>query len=113
MRIKYLLCSILALLIIACKTKKSDTDKISVLAYYVPQEGISPSDLPLKQLSHIIFSFTNVIDGEMKFQNPSHSGEILKQLVAQREKYPNLKVMVACGGWGADGFSDMALTEEK
>ncbi len=113
MRIKYLLCSILTLLIIACKTKKSDTDKISVLAYYVPQEGISPSDLPLKQLSHIIFSFTNVIDGEMKFQNPSHSGEILKQLVGQREKYPNLKVMVACGGWGADGFSDMALTEES
>ena len=34
-------------------------------------------------------------------------------LVAQRKYYPELKVMVACGGWGAKGFSDMASTEEN
>jgi chitinase len=34
-------------------------------------------------------------------------------LVRQKKRNPDLKVMIACGGWGADGFSDMALTEES
>src|SRR5690606_34623164 len=31
----------------------------------------------------------------------------------QKERNPDLKVMIAIGGWGADGFSDMALTPES
>lgn len=82
-----------------------------VMAYYVPEKDYQPERLPLDQLTHIIFSFTKVIDGEMKFSNEA-TGEKLRQLVAQRANHPNLKVMIACGGWGADGFSDMALTPE-
>ena len=48
----------------------------------------------------------------MKFRH-ENSGEKLLQLVAQKANHPHLKVMVACGGWGADGFSDMALTPES
>ncbi|AZQ60639.1 glycoside hydrolase family 18 protein [Maribacter sp. MJ134] len=82
------------------------------MAYYVPEKNYNPEQLPLNQLTHIIFSFTNVIDGEMKFGN-SEAGEKLAQLVEERKKYPHLKVMIACGGWGADGFSDMASTKEN
>ena len=85
---------------------------MAILAYYVPEEDYRPETLPLDQLTHIIFSFTKVIDGEMKFRN-EESGEKLKLLVAQRNNYPNLKIMVACGGWGADGFSDMVYTQEN
>ena len=85
---------------------------IAVMAYYVPETDYRPEALPLNQLTHIIFSFTNVIDGEMKFKNAGH-GKKLKQLVAQRALYPDLKIMIACGGWGADGFSDMAHTAEN
>ena len=83
-----------------------------VMAYYVPEKDYQPEKLPLHQLTHIIFSFTNVIDGEMKFRD-AENGEKLKSLVAQRKNHPGLKVMIACGGWGADGFSDMAHTAEN
>ncbi len=93
------------------KPLDEDTANV-VMAYYVPEKEYEPEKLPLEQLTHIIFSFTNVIDGEMKFRDEVNEGK-LGQLVAQREHYPKLKVMIACGGWGADGFSDMAHTAEN
>ncbi|MFC5190821.1 glycoside hydrolase family 18 protein [Algoriphagus aquatilis] len=84
-----------------------------VMAYYVPERDYQPEKIPVEKLTHIIFSFTNVVDGEMKFRNPEDSGPKLEALVKQKERNPNLKVMIACGGWGADGFSDMALTAES
>ena len=91
---------------------QSSDNKLAILAYYVPEKDYQPEKLPLDKLTHIIFSFTNVIDGEMKFRH-ADSEEKLKLLVAQKANYPDLKVMVACGGWGADGFSDMASTPEN
>ena len=85
---------------------------IVIMGYYVPEKSYQPEQLPLNQLTHIIYSFTNIIDGEMKFRDKK-TGEKLKQLVTQRKKHPHLKVMIACGGWGADGFSDMAHTKEN
>lgn len=92
--------------------KKQKEQSIVVMAYYVPEKDYRPDLLPLEQLTHIIFSFTNVIDGEMKFRDAENK-EKLHQLVAQRKKHPHLKVMIACGGWGADGFSDMASATEN
>lgn len=86
--------------------------QFAVMAYYVPEKDYKPDQLPLEQLTHIIFSFTKVIDGEMKFKDKK-TGEKLQQLVAQRKNHPHLKVMIACGGWGADGFSDMSHTAEN
>jgi len=95
----------------SCSSPKEtkDNSPIAVMAYYVPEKEYSPEKIPLHQLTHIIFSFTKVIDGEMKFMNEAHK-EKLRTLVAQRGKHPHIKVMIACGGWGADGFSDMAHT---
>ena len=31
-----------------------------MLAYYVPSDDYPPEELPLDQLTHLIFSFTNV-----------------------------------------------------
>ncbi|MEM9143053.1 MAG: glycosyl hydrolase family 18 protein, partial [Bacteroidota bacterium] len=91
------------------KASNEGSSPIVVMAYYVPEKEYAPENLPLDQLTHIIFSFTQVIDGEMKFRN-KRTGEKLRRMVAQRDKHPDLKIMVACGGWGADGFSDMAHT---
>lgn len=84
----------------------------AVMAYYVPEKDFRPEELPLNQLTHIIFSFTKVIDNQMKFNNDSY-GKKLKQLVEQRKNHPNLKVMIACGGWGSKGFSDMSYSKEN
>lgn len=94
-------------------TSPSENKKPScnIIAYYVPEKNYNPENLPLEKLTHIIFSFTKVIDNEMAFKNED-DGKKLSELVNQRKNHPNLKVMIACGGWGSKGFSDMAYTPE-
>ncbi len=101
-----------AVSIYSCSTPTPDKG-VKIMAYYFPHRGdFHPEALPLDKLTHIIFSFTKVIDNEMKFENDS-VGMMLKTLVAQKKKHHNLKVMVACGGWGGSGgFSEMARTPE-
>lgn len=100
--------------ILSCKNEKAVQEpQINIMAYYVPAKNYMPYELPLEKLTHIIYSFSNVIEGEMKFSYPEKADSIMRLLVDQKQKYPGLKVMIACGGWGADGFSDAALTEES
>lgn len=98
--------------IFSCVSSEETEGGITVMAYYVPENDYKPEILPLEQLTHIIFSFTKVIDNEMKFNNEGH-GLKLKQLVEQRKNHPDLKFMIACGGWGSKGFSDMAYSPEN
>ena len=92
----------------------NNPDQIAVMGYYMaPRDNYQPENLPLDKLTHIIFSFTEVIDNEMKFRNFA-SGDKLALLVDQKASHPDLKVMIACGGWGGSGgFSDMAATSEN
>ncbi len=94
-------------------TDRKEKQSIKVMAYYVPEKDFKPEQIPVEQLTHIIYSFTNVIEGEMKFRDPEVVGPKLKALVGQKSRNPDLKVMIACGGWGANGFSDMASTAEN
>lgn len=86
------------------ETKKED--KKCVMAYYVPNKK-GTSQLPLHQLTHIIYSFTEVVDNRMEWVKGVDDQQ-LKELVEARNNHPDLKVMVACGGWGGSGgFSEM------
>ncbi len=99
----------------SCKTVDSPSagDGVNVMAYYYPSRGnFDPGKIPLDKLTHIIYSFTEVIDNEMKFKNDS-SEIMLRMLVKEKRKHPHLKVMIACGGWGGSGgFSEMARSPE-
>jgi chitinase len=106
---------LLSVLMLSCQRDKSPDDKgVKVMAYYYTRwADFKPQTLPYDKLTHIIFSFTEVIGNEMKFQDDS-LGLMLKKLVEQRKKHPHLKVMIACGGWGGSGgFSEMARTPEN
>lgn len=112
---------LLLLCVVGCSPKaKKQAEQIQekplyepvIMAYYVPERNYEPEKVPVEKLTHIIYSFTNVIDGAMKFRRPEVAGPKLEALVRQKQRNPDLKVMIACGGWGADGFSDMALTAE-
>ena len=113
---KHCIFLLLALALFCCTPNRKELsvqeNPFAIMAYYVAEKEYRPDQLPLEKLTHIIFSFTHVIDGEMKFGN-EQSAEKLKLLVAQKKNHPHLKVMIACGGWGADGFSDMAHTAEN
>ena len=92
--------------------KKEENKQFAVMAYYVPSDNYSLEEIPFDKLSHIIFSFTEVIDNKMKFKRED-SAQKLKDLVAYKKQYPDLKVMIACGGWGGcAGFSDMVTDPE-
>lgn len=95
------------------KVEANDEKELLVMAYYFANwRNADIESLPLDKLTHIIYSFTEVIDDEMKFKNDS-SALVLKSLVEKKTQYPQLNVMIACGGWGGSGgFSDMASTEE-
>ena len=106
---------LLAISFYSCNTSdRSDADKgVNVMAYYYTRwDNFKPGTLPYDKLTHIIYSFTEVIDGEMKF--PEDTLDLmLKALVKQKRKHKHLKVMIACGGWaGSGGFSEMARTAE-
>ena len=109
-----ILCVVLTVLSCCIGWNAMGQGRINVMAYYMaPREDYRPQDLPLDKLTHIIFSFTEVIDNEMKFRRET-SGERLTLLVDQKKNHPHLKVMVACGGWGGSkGFSDMAASPEN
>ena len=95
----------------AVQAQQEATQPLNIMAYYVPEQPYEPGKLPLDKLTHIIYSFSRVIDGEMKFGD-EEAGQKLQLLVDQKKNHPHLKVMLACGGWGAGGFSDMAATAE-
>ncbi len=91
---------------------ESSSKSFAVIVYYVPDKNIDVNSLPLGKLTHIIISFTEVADNRMVFPNQSNYKK-LQQIVEAKKRYPGLKVMVACGGWGGSGgFSDMASTKK-
>jgi len=57
-------------------------------------------------LTELIIAFAN-IKGTSIFI-PYGSSNLWKEVAAVKDKYPNLRVNISIGGWGADGFSDMA-----
>jgi chitinase len=66
------------------------------------------------KLTHVNYAFAHVNDkGEMYFKKPDESEAHLAKLNALKQKNPKLKVIVSVGGWGSDGFSDAALTDES
>lgn len=66
-----------------------------------------------EKLTHINYAFGHIDEkGEVFLPYPNASST-LTQLQALKAKNPRLKILVSVGGWGADGFSDAALTEES
>jgi chitinase len=115
MRLTNILLALCLLPLLNCSTATDTTDTepanddFAIMAYYVANDRFPPGDLALDKLTHILYSFSYIVDGAMAFTSPGHDS-LIRVLVAQREKHPDLKVMIACGGWGADGFSDAAST---
>jgi len=82
-----------------------------VIAYYVG-DGTDLEDYPVSDLSHIIYSFLHLRGNELAFDN-EESEQTFARLVALKKTYPELKVLLALGGWsGCKTCSDVFSTKE-
>jgi chitinase len=102
-----------ALFLTACTTTQSNVQRASeykIIAYAMGRTDFSR--INAAKLTHINYAFGLVnTNGEafVRSNAPSH----LAQLQALKARNPNLKVILSIGGWGADNFSDAALTDES
>ena len=67
----------------------------------------NPTNVDALLLDFVIYAFALITpDGSLEV----YSTRYLRQLVNLKLENPNLRVILGIGGWGADGFSDAALT---
>lgn len=67
----------------------------------------NPKNVDPRLLDAVIYAFVEInSDGTLFVPTPQY----LNQLLSLKRTKPQLKVIAAIGGWGADGFSDAALT---
>lgn len=80
----------------------------NIIAYVRDAGLISMTKEDALKLTHINVSFAKIKDCTIytKLKNLHY----IKQI---KEYNPNLKVIISIGGWGADGFSQAASTEEN
>ncbi|HTH12891.1 MAG TPA: glycosyl hydrolase family 18 protein [Spirochaetia bacterium] len=70
-----------------------------------PAEGARVLSLPLEPLTHLIVSFADISPEGLPVWEPS------VEVAAVKKLFPNLKILLAVGGWTWSGrFSDAALT---
>ncbi|MFI3299380.1 MAG: glycosyl hydrolase family 18 protein [Rikenellaceae bacterium] len=108
---KTTLLALLALVLASCSEQKSQPKEVEkiVLAYVTSHESRQMPDPTL--MTHINYAFgvmNDSCDGVI-IQNP----EKLRKVVALKSQNPELKVMLSIGGWGAGGFSEMAIDPVK
>jgi len=58
---------------------------------------------PIDKLTHIIYSFLKIQNDTLTFRDSAQENTV-RQLVALKETYRQLKIMVSVGGWGGCSF---------
>ncbi len=110
--------TILSILVLSCagpKLLKSNAEHGKyIVGYLFPGDSLlNGNDIAVEKLTHIIYAFANVKDGEIEqgFKNDIENFKILNQT---KERNPYLKILISVGGWTwSDKFSDVCLTKES
>ena len=79
-----------------------------VLGYIVNDELPNVTEADVKKLTHVNLAFGVITDGLLDMFKMTNM-DLLPKL---RSWNPELKIVLSVGGWGAGGFSNMAMTEE-
>jgi chitinase len=77
---------------------KQQKPPFEIIAYY-SGNGENIEQYSIGKLTQIIFSFLVLKDDTLAFPSPRRK-EALRKVVALKQKFPNLKVLVSMGGWG-------------
>lgn len=105
---------ILGLLFLLKQTNHNKTPHEFVKVTYLPlYKSWSSSDIKGDLLTTINLAFGTINKDFKVTINPVDNLNLEKELKDLKQKYPHLKINLSIGGWGADGFSDMASTKEN
>ena len=120
------LLTLMGLLVFSCALPENNLkhSKINpqVIAYYAGDEK-SIDEFNLTGVDQLIYSFLHLKGTKLSIDNEADSLALLN-VIAQKKKYPKLKVLVSLGGWGgcktcSDAFStkegrtDFAISTAK
>ena len=76
-------------------------------------------DVKGNELTSLIIAFAHIENGtevvvqDMDASKPNAFLNLPEELKKLKKTYPKLQINLSVGGWGADGFSDMAFTKEN
>ncbi len=89
-----------------------------VVGYYAAwaaYSGFTPDKIDASKLTHINYAFANIgSDLKIALGYPDVDPSNFTKLNALKQTYPNLKTLIAVGGWSWSGkFSDVALTDSS
>lgn len=62
-----------------------------------------------EKMTHLNYAFAKISGDTVHLDSPDKLAEFKKL----KKKHPALQTLISIGGWGADGFSDAALTDES
>lgn len=79
-----------------------------IIAYLPGWKDWTVDTIDGNKLTHINFAFASIEDGVITCKH----NEKLNELRNIKSKFSTLKTLISVGGWGAEGFSDAAFTED-
>ncbi|WP_312372400.1 glycoside hydrolase family 18 protein [Lachnoclostridium sp.] len=91
---------------------KNTTAEFVKVAYLPIYKTWHAGDVPGDLLTDINLAFGEITPDSTIQVSPIKELDLPKELETLKQHYPNLKINLAIGGWGGDGFSDMAFTKE-
>ncbi|NII85797.1 glycosyl hydrolase family 18 protein [Pedobacter sp. SG908] len=85
--------------LLSFNVKAQKTIKPNVIAYYTGQNTVIDS-FPIEKLSHLIYSFGHLKGDSLNIRSAKDSA-LISKMISLKKRNPDLKVMIAMGGWSA------------
>ena len=89
--------TLLALLLFGFFLAPAQSSRYAVIGYYTG-DASTLKQYPLQKLTHLIYSFLHLKDNHLSFSDEQQR-QRLADIVALKQQYPHLKVMISLGGW--------------
>jgi chitinase len=91
------------------------TRVVGYYAAWAAYSGFTPDKVDAGKLTHINYAFANIgSDLKIALGYPDIDPANISKLNALKQNYPQLKTIIAIGGWSwSNRFSDVALTESS
>jgi chitinase len=86
-----------------------------VVVYLASWENWSAKDIAAAKITNINLAFAGIKNGVLvnaKIDGKGIGDSTFAELKQVRQANPDVKISISVGGWGADGFSDAALTPQ-